>query len=178
MNKLLFEQLSAFADDSAPASARLSNMLACLYWSDPQISWAGLYRTEPVQSSDSRIDPSASAVLDCFQGKPACMVIAPHKAVIGAAIDQKAPVCVDDVHTFPGHIACDPSSRSELAIPLFHNEAVIAVLDLDSDVFSHFHDLSQAGIQRLGRLFEDVLMEKIREDSFRADPSSSGIASV
>ena len=88
-------------------------------------------------------------MLGPFQGKPACVRIAVGKGVCGTAVARDASVRVDDVHAFPGHIACDGASRSELVVPIRHNGKVVGVLDLDSPRLARFTDADQAGFEAL-----------------------------
>lgn len=182
MNDLLFIQLEELAGEkSCAAASRLFNLIACLYWSDPHISWAGIYRALPEKNFTGRRkggeNPGDKAgeelvcILDGFQGKPACMTIGPHKGVIGHAVDSRQSVKVADVHTFAGHIACDPASRSELVIPLFDEKHLIGVLDLDSDLPNHFETVSDSQIRRLQNLFEGLLALRLREECLLADQS-------
>lgn len=108
--KLLLQQLqTVFEGDTAPLS-RLNNMIAAIYWSDENINWSGLYW----------IMHDGTADLGSFQGKPACVRIAPHHGVIGHCVDTRKITVVNNVHEFPGHIACDGDTRSELVLPLFY----------------------------------------------------------
>lgn len=145
---LLIEQLHALNDPGVPKESRLNNMIAALYWSDPNISWAGIYKAD----SDS-----GTTWLSSFQGKPACMMIPAHHGVIGACLDQKKTMVVSNVHEFPGHIACDSASKSEIVLPLYMDGQIHAVLDLDSDVFSHFDHWSVDFTKALQSEFESVL---------------------
>ena len=96
-------------------------------------------------------------VLGPFQGFPACVRIPVGRGVCGTAVAQKTTIVVDDVHTFPGHIACDAASNAEIVIPLIKNDEVIGVLDIDSPVKKRFSKEDQAGLQS----FVDVLMKHI-----------------
>ncbi len=145
---LLIEQLHALNDPALPKESRLNNMIAALYWSDDQISWAGIYKTDPT---------NGNAWLSSFQGKPACMLIQAHHGVIGSCLDQKKTMVVSNVHEFPGHIACDAASKSEIVIPLYNKETMTAVLDLDSDVYAHFDHWSTEDIESIQHLFENVM---------------------
>ena len=94
-------------------------------------------------------------MLGPFQGKPACVRIPLGKGVCGTAASRAATVLVRDVHDFPGHIACDPASRSELVVPLIEAGEVSGVLDLDSPLLARFDGEDQAGCERLAALFVD-----------------------
>lgn len=123
--------------------SRLANMTAALYQSDPHISWAGFYT----------IDAHDDAWLSIFQGKPACMKIPAGKGVIGHTVKIKHWTCVSDVAVFPGHVACDPDSRSELVIPLYKEGLLFAVLDLDADITGRFDGWPTEFIAGLQKLF-------------------------
>ena len=92
-------------------------------------------------------------MLGPFQGKPACVRIAVGKGVCGTAAAERRTLRVEDVDAFPGHIACDSASRSELVVPLIRNGDVIGVLDIDSPIPSRFNAIDQAGIERLAAIF-------------------------
>lgn len=148
IDKTLLEQLQTLYDPFMPMETILSNQIAALYLCDARISWAGIY--------------SVSAVDECawlfmFQGKPACARIRFNHGVIGACIEKQQTIVVDDVHKFPGHIACDPASRSELVIPLYYQGILAAVLDLDSDQKNHFAALDPETIHSLQKIFEKTL---------------------
>ncbi len=113
----------ALIEDEPDAIANLANVAAALYDAIPDLNWAGFYLLR-----------GEELVLGPFQGRPACVRIAVGTGVCGTAVAQGATQRVADVHAFPGHIACDPRSRSELVVPLRDaNDAVVAVLDLDSE---------------------------------------------
>jgi len=124
-------------------------MAALLYHGLPDLNWAGFYfRRE------------AELVLGPFQGKPACVRIPIGQGVCGAAAARGATVLVPDVHDFPGHIACDPLSRSELVVPLLPALAgmageILGVLDLDSPLLARFDEMDREGCERLVALFVD-----------------------
>src|SRR5688500_8266036 len=121
----LYRQLVAAADaltDGEPdAVANMANVAALLWESLPELNWAGFYR-----------NVGGELVLGPFQGRPACIRIPLGKGVCGAAAATLEPQCVADVDAFPGHIACDSASRSELVVPIVVDGALVGVLDLDS----------------------------------------------
>jgi len=121
-----------------------ANMAALLYWSLPQLNWAGFYFVEP-SSGDLLVGP--------FQGKPACVRIAIGQGVCGAAAARRESVVVADVHAFPGHIACDSASNSEVVVPIVDRERLIGVLDLDSPVHGRFDDVDARGLEALVGVF-------------------------
>lgn len=146
MHQLLVEQLAMLNDSASAPISRLSNMLAAIYWSDPAISWAGIYY----------IDDQGNALLGPFQGKPACMTISPGKGVIQSAVEKRASLLVDDVCSFPGHIACDPASRSEVVLPLFDRSGNLkAVLDIDSDQPAHFQDSDLTWLEAAAAILQE-----------------------
>lgn len=147
----LCSQLRSFYDPALPANSILVNQVAALFHADPHITWAGLYLLNPL---------TGDCYVDAFQGLPACMKIPAHQGVIGAAVDAKAPMVVSDVHSFPGHIACDSRTESELVIPLKvcgNLMTLMGVLDLDSDVQGFFDQLDPDLIEELGEIFSQTL---------------------
>src|SRR5215472_9482603 len=117
----LAEQLTALLANEANRVANAANAVALIYHGLADLNWAGFYFRD-----------GAELVLGPFQGKPACVRIPVGKGVCGTAAARAEPVLVPDIHDFPGHIACDPDSRSELVVPLIEAGAVSGVLDLDS----------------------------------------------
>ncbi len=126
------------------ADPNAANTGALIYHALPDLNWAGFY-----------LRHGAELVLGPFQGKPACVRIPIGKGVCGTSAARAATVLVPDVHDFPGHIACDPDSRSELVVPLVEYGVVWGVLDLDSPLLSRFDDADQEGCERLVALFLD-----------------------
>lgn len=118
--------------------ANMANVAALIWQAIPGINWAGFYRFDGTE-----------LVLGPFQGKAACIRIALDKGVCGAAARLRATQRVDDVHAFPGHIACDADSRSELVVPIVAGDRLIGVLDLDSPTPARFTADDQAGAERL-----------------------------
>ena len=121
--------------------ANMANVAAILFHGLPDLNWAGFYRM---------LD--GELVLGPFQGKAACIRIALNKGVCGAAAATGATQLVADVHAFPGHIACDAASRSELVVPVLHDGRVIGVIDLDSPTPARFDAEDAAGCEALARL--------------------------
>ena len=124
----------------------LSNLSALLMESLPDLNWAGFYIMK-----DGRL------TVGPFQGKPACIHIAPGKGVCGTAAARNETVLVPDVHLFPGHIACDGASESEIVIPLRDGETVRAVLDIDSPVKGRFSPEDREGLEALARAIEKTV---------------------
>jgi L-methionine (R)-S-oxide reductase len=138
----LAEQLRALLGSETDRTANAANMAALIYHRLPDVNWAGFYFRQ-----------GAELVLGPFQGKPACVRIPIGKGVCGTAAARAATVLVPNVHDFPGHIACDPVSRSELVVPLIEDGAVLGVLDLDSPLPARFDAADQHGCERLVALF-------------------------
>jgi GAF domain-containing protein len=130
--------------------ANAANLAALLYWSLPQLNWAGVYLVEP-ERGDLLLGP--------FQGKPACVRIPVGRGVCGTAAARRETVVVPDVHAFPGHIACDSASNSEIVVPIVRADRLIGVLDLDSPVRGRFDGEDAAGLERLVRVFVESLGE-------------------
>ena len=118
----LLAQVNALLAGERDVVANCANMAALLMHGLERLNWAGFYF----------LKPDGWLVLGPFQGKPACVRIGPGQGVCGAAVLARAPVRVADVHDFPGHIACDAASRSELVVPICVGERVVGVIDLDS----------------------------------------------
>lgn len=118
----------------------LANVSACLFEHLDKVNWVGFYLAQDEE-----------LVLGPFQGRPACLRIALGRGVCGAAAKEGRSVLVDDVHAFPGHIACDSRSRSELVIPMFQNGRLLGVLDIDSPELSRFDESDQKGLEDLVR---------------------------
>src|SRR5690242_2107629 len=123
----LEKQLEALFAGESDRIANAANMAALIYHGLPDVNWAGFYFRR-----------GGELVLGPFQGKPACIRIPIGKGVCGTAAARSASVLVPDVHDFPGHIACDPASRSELVVPLIEEGLVLGVLDLDSPLPGRF----------------------------------------
>ncbi len=140
----LLKAADALTDGETDAIANMANVAALLWQFLPDLNWAGFYRMV-----------SNELVLGPFQGKSACIRIPLGKGVCGAAARTGEPQCVADVHAFPGHIACDADSRSELVVPVISSGKVIAVLDLDSPIAARFDDEDVAGICKLATLLSD-----------------------
>jgi GAF domain-containing protein len=128
--------------------ANAANLAALLFWSLPQLNWAGFYLVEP-RRGDLLLGP--------FQGKPACVRIPIGRGVCGTAAARRETVIVPDVHAFPGHIACDSASNSEIVVPIVRDGELLGVLDLDSPVRSRFDDADARGLEALVRVFVDSL---------------------
>jgi GAF domain-containing protein len=126
--------------------ANMANVAALVWQLVPELNWAGFYRA---------ID--GELVLGPFCGRPACIRIPFGTGVCGAAVQTGRSQLVADVHAFPGHIACDAASRSELVVPILRDATVIAVIDLDSPREARFDEDDRAGIEALAALLSDRL---------------------
>lgn len=124
--------------------ANMANVAALLWEFLPDVNWTGFYRAI-----------EGELVLGPFAGRPACIRIPFGQGVCGAAAASGETQLVADVHAFPGHIACDAASRSELVVPVVREGAVVAVIDLDSPELARFDEEDAAGIEALARLLAD-----------------------
>ena len=138
---LLCESLKALAEEEKAAVPLLANASALLVQALEGLNWAGFYLLR-----EGRL------VLGPFQGKPACIHIAVGKGVCGTAVQEDRTLRVDDVHAFPGHIACDGASRSEIVVPLRKEGVILGVMDLDSPRPARFTAADQAGLEAFARL--------------------------
>lgn len=141
--RTMHEQLSALIQGVPHRIANLANAAALLYHTMDGLNWAGFYLMK-----------SGVLVLGPFQGKPACIEIPVGRGVCGTAVDENRTQLVDDVHQFPGHIACDSASNSEIVIPIHAGGQVIGVLDLDSPYVGRFTEEDSAGLEEFVRILE------------------------
>ncbi|OEC39266.1 GAF domain-containing protein [Pseudomonas sp. 1D4] len=139
---LLAAQLESLLADERDFIANASQFAAFLFNELPDLNWAGFY-----------LNKNEQLVLGPFQGKVACVRIPFDKGVCGAAARTRATQRVEDVHAFPGHIACDSASNSELVVPLVKSGVLIGVLDLDSPSVGRFSEADQVGIENLASIF-------------------------
>lgn len=144
----LATSLRALLDGEHDLVANAANMTALLYWNLPQLNWAGLYLVE-ARRGDLLLGP--------FQGKPACVRIPIGRGVCGTAAQRRETVVVPDVHAFPGHIACDSASNSEIVVPIIRGGQLLGVLDLDSPVHGRFDADDARGLEALVRIFVESL---------------------
>lgn len=142
----LAQALEALLDGERDLIANAANTAALIYHSLPDLNWVGFYLLR-----------GEELVLGPFQGKTACVRIAMGRGVCGTAAQRRETVLVEDVHAFPGHIACDSASNSEIVIPLESQGALLGVLDLDSPKRARFNADDQRGLERLARIFERSL---------------------
>ena len=118
--------------------ANMANMASLLYFSLPSINWSGFY-----------IYDGQELVLGPFHGKPACVRIQMGKGVCGTSAFKRETLMIENVHEFPGHIACDADSKSEIVIPLIKDDIIIGVLDIDSPIYARFDEDDKHGLQQL-----------------------------
>lgn len=133
----LVEELRGLISGEPDWIANLANSAALIYHSLPELNWAGFYLLK-----------DGELVVGPFQGKPACVRIALGKGVCGTAATERKTQVVRDVHEFPGHIACDAASNSEIVIPMIENGEVIGVLDLDSPKLARFDEQDREGLEQ------------------------------
>ena len=134
----LARQLAALIAGETDPIANAANTAALIYHGLPNLNWAGFYFRN-----------GAELVLGPFQGKPACVRIPIGEGACGTAAAGGTTILVPNVHDFPGHIACDPESRSELVVPLIEDGSVFGVLDLDSPLPARFDELDRDGCEQL-----------------------------
>ena len=140
---LLNDRLDALTADVPYPIANLANAAALLWEMLPDINWAGFYTLE-----------GDVLVLGPFQGKTACIKIPVGRGVCGTAAAENKTQRVADVHQFPGHIACDGASNSEIVIPLCNNGQIIGVLDIDSPLFNRFSEADQSGLESFAKILQ------------------------
>ncbi len=141
--KELNEQLKSLIEGVPYRTANLANAAALLWQELEDLNWAGFY-----------LKRDGALVLGPFQGKPACIRIPWGRGVCGTAAAEGKTQRVENVHDFPGHIACDCASNAEIVVPLFHRGEVMAVLDLDSPSFARFTAGDQEGLEAFARTLE------------------------
>jgi GAF domain-containing protein len=140
--RALGRQVDALLDGERDPIANAANISALLFQLMPDLNWAGFYFMR-----------DGELVLGPFQGKPACVRIAVGKGVCGTAVAECQSIVVEDVDAFPGHIACDSASRSELVVPLRRGDKVIGVIDLDSPTPGRFDSDDRAGIEGVAQRY-------------------------
>ncbi|QOR65852.1 GAF domain-containing protein [Cytobacillus suaedae] len=146
--QFVIKQLTALIEDEKNTIANLANASALLNQFLENINWVGFYITEGEQ-----------LVLGPFQGLPACVRIPFGKGVCGTSAQNKETLRVADVHLFPGHIACDAASASEIVVPMIKNNKVLGVLDIDSPIKDRFDEIDQEYLEK----FVDVLVTYMNE---------------
>jgi L-methionine (R)-S-oxide reductase len=138
----LAEQARALLAGERDATANAANLAALIYHSLPDLNWAGFYWMK-----------DGELVLGPFQGKPACVRIAVGRGVCGTAVRDRKSIVVPDVNAFPGHIACDSASASEVVVPVMKEGRVLGVLDLDSPVRGRFEEADARALEALVAFF-------------------------
>lgn len=141
--RLLRTQLQGLTDGVPYMLANLANASALLYQALTDINWAGFYLMQ-----------GGKLVLGPFQGKPACVEIRVGSGVCGTAVERDEIMLVENVHEFPGHIACDSASNSEIVIPIHRDAEIIGVLDIDSPVLARFDEEDRCGLNEFVRALE------------------------
>lgn len=144
--EIVLQQLKALIEGEQDIIANLSNASALLNQFLHDINWVGFYLWKEEE-----------LVLGPFQGLPACIRIPYGKGVCGAAIEKKQTMLIENVHEFPGHIACDPKSQSEIVVPMIVNGEIYGVLDIDSPILHRFDELDQNYLEQ----FVEVLLENL-----------------
>ena len=142
----LHAQLAALTDGVPHPIANLANASALLYQSLDNLNWVGFYLME-----------NGQLVLGPFQGKTACIEIPIGRGVCGTAVERGETILVKNVHEFPGHIACDSASNSEIVIPMYKNGEIIGVLDIDSPRIGRFTEDDRTGLEEFVRILEKNL---------------------
>ena len=142
----LLAQARALVHGERDRIANAANLSALVYHALPHLNWVGFYFFDGTE-----------LVVGPFQGLPACVRIPLDKGVCGAAASQRVTQRIEDVDAFPGHIACDSASRSELVVPLVHNGDLVGVFDLDSPSLARFDAEDQAGLEAIAAVFVEAL---------------------
>ena len=143
---VLHMQVQALTEGVPHVVANLANTSAAIWQAMDNINWAGFYLME-----------QGKLVLGPFQGKPACIEIPVGRGVCGTAVAEQKTQLVYDVHQFPGHIACDSASSSEIVVPIFKAGQVWGVLDIDSPTVGRFTEEDKAGLEALAKILEQVI---------------------
>ncbi len=144
--KLLHQQLLSLTEGVGDTISNLANASALLFHTLEGLNWAGFY-----------LYKEGALLLGPFPGKTACTKIPMGNGVCGTAAEKGETIVVPDVHAFPGHIACDGDSNSEIVIPLYLRGSLYGVLDIDSPVFDRFSEEDREGLERFARALETVL---------------------
>ncbi len=139
----LAQQVKAIVAGEQDLVANMANISAILYWALDNINWVGFYLVKEQQ-----------LVLGPFHGQPACIRIPIGKGVCGTAVSENMIQLIDDVHQFSGHIACDAASNSEIVLPIYQNNQIIAVLDIDSPDIGRFDLVDKSGLSQIVDLLQ------------------------
>ncbi|ALM57324.1 GAF domain-containing protein [Staphylococcus equorum] len=143
---LLQKQVASLIEDESNLIAILSNVSALLNDSLDQINWVGFYLIE-----------NNELILGPFQGHPACVHIAIGKGVCGTAVETNESQLVEDVNAFPGHIACDANSKSEIVVPIHKDNQIIGVLDIDAPITNRFSDTDKIALEEIVKVLEQQI---------------------
>lgn len=146
---LLAEQLKALTDGESHAIPNLANCAALLFYALKDINWAGFYLAETDAATGKEY-----LLLGPFQGKTACIRIPSGRGVCGTALASGEIQLVKNVHEFPGHIACDSASNSEIVLPIHKDGKIVGVLDIDSPMIARFDEEDKEGLQKLVEILE------------------------
>jgi L-methionine (R)-S-oxide reductase len=146
MYRDLASALEGLVAGETDAIANMANAAALIWETLPDVNWVGFYR-----------NLGGELVLGPFQGRPACIRIKFGDGVCGVAAESRLVLRVEDVHAFPGHIACDSASNSEIVVPLIRNGELLGVLDIDSPNRARFTEEDEAGCVRMGEILSRVL---------------------
>ncbi len=136
--QFLIEQTALLLSDEQDSLANSANLSSLIFHTLPEINWAGFYWLK-----------AGELVLGAFQGKPACVRIQVGRGVCGTAAETRQTLVIENVHDFPGHIACDSASNSEIVLPLLKNGELLGVLDVDSPVLNRFDETDKKGLEQV-----------------------------
>jgi GAF domain-containing protein len=142
----LAQQIESIVAQEQDMIANMANISSILFWALDKVNWAGFYLVKESQ-----------LVLGPFHGQPACIRIPIGKGVCGTAVSENCIQLIEDVHQFSGHIACDAASNSEIVLPIYHNNQVIAVLDIDSPDIARFDLEDKTGLIRIVEILQATL---------------------
>lgn len=144
----LYTQVESLISDESDMIANMANVSALLFERLSEVNWVGFYRLI-----------NNELILGPFQGKVACIRIPLGRGVCGSAAKNNKTQCINDVHSFDGHIACDSATNAEIVIPMVVHGKVIAVLDIDSTKYNRFDRQDQVGLEKIMSLFENVIIK-------------------
>lgn len=147
MNEILIEQCNLLIDKTLPNIANISNLIALLYHEMKNINWLGFYICD---------EKNQECTLGPFQGKVACTRIPYGKGVVGTCAKTQETQRIENAHKFPGHIACDCASNSEICIPIKKDDKLVAILDIDSFEFNNFSKEDLESLEKISELFSPL----------------------
>ena len=147
MNEILIEQCNLLIDKTLPNIANISNLIALLYHEMKNINWLGFYICD---------EKNQECTLGPVQGKVACTRIPYGKGVVGTCAKTQETQRIEDVHKFPGHIACDCASNSEICIPIKKDDKLVAILDIDSFEFNNFSKEDLESLEKISELLSPL----------------------